>query len=312
MAKGGDKERRSASDLLADWRSAERDSVAAHEAASVAARAVAAAAAAEEAAVDAETAARDATDAAALAKVAAERARAAASQAAEAAQVAATTSEIDQAQADQTRHGRRRSRDEGARPLSLGTGRWVSQGLIRRGARHQVRPRAPQSPPSPRRPRHPAMSQSRSSLTVNHQPTHRDQLGGSLEATPYLLGKIDRSHRGVRNNKRSRPTIGGSKGSLGCVRDHLGQLGFREEPPERVSLAPKAPGRAPLTKATDGLTRPLSDLVESQQNLQGHVLPHREAALRLALFLASPRLIARPLTNDRNVAGVQSSPNFRR
>lgn len=102
MAERGDAERGSASELLADWRSAERDSVAAHEAASVAARAVTAAAAAEEAAVEAESAAREATEAAARAKEAAERAKTAASQAAEAAQFAATTTEDDQARAEQT------------------------------------------------------------------------------------------------------------------------------------------------------------------------------------------------------------------
>jgi hypothetical protein len=92
----------SAAELLADWRSAKRDSVAAHEAASVAARAVSAAAAAEESALEAETAAREATDAAARAKQAAERAKVAATKAAEAAQAAATTTEEDQALADQT------------------------------------------------------------------------------------------------------------------------------------------------------------------------------------------------------------------
>ena len=102
MAKGRDAKHGSAAELLADWRSAERDSLAAHEAASVAARAVTAAAAAEEAAVEAESAAREATDAAARAKEAAERAKAAASLAAEAAQVAASTTEDDQARADVT------------------------------------------------------------------------------------------------------------------------------------------------------------------------------------------------------------------
>lgn len=102
VSKARDAQHGSASELLADWRSAERDSVAAHEAASVAARAVTAAAAAEEAAVGAETAARDATDAAARAKEAAERARTAAGEAAEAAQRAAATTEDDQARADQT------------------------------------------------------------------------------------------------------------------------------------------------------------------------------------------------------------------
>ena len=101
MAKSGVAEH-SASELLADWRSAGRDSVAAHEAASVAARAVTAAATAEEAAVEAESAAREATDAAARAKGAAERAKIAASQAAETAQLAAATTDDDQARAEQT------------------------------------------------------------------------------------------------------------------------------------------------------------------------------------------------------------------
>lgn len=102
MAKSGDAQHRSASELLADWRSAERDSVAAHEAASVAARAVTAAAAAEDAAVEAESAARLATDAAARAKEAAERAKNAASQAAVAAQQAADTTEDDHTRAAKT------------------------------------------------------------------------------------------------------------------------------------------------------------------------------------------------------------------
>jgi hypothetical protein len=102
LAKRKDAEHESAAELLADWRSAERDSAAAHEAASVAARAVTAAAAAEEAATEAEAAALEATDAAARAKEAAERAKAATSQAAEAAQLAASTTEDDQARADQT------------------------------------------------------------------------------------------------------------------------------------------------------------------------------------------------------------------
>jgi len=102
MAKGGDAKHHSAEELLADWRAAERDSVAAHDAASVAARAVTAAATAEDAAMEAETAAREATEAAARAKDAAERAKAAASKAAETAQKAADTTEDDQARADKT------------------------------------------------------------------------------------------------------------------------------------------------------------------------------------------------------------------
>jgi hypothetical protein len=102
MAKGRDTAHGSASELLADWRAAQRDSVAAHEAASVAARAATAAATAEEAAAEAEIAAREATDAAARAKEAAERAKTAATQAADAAQRAAVTTEDDQARADQS------------------------------------------------------------------------------------------------------------------------------------------------------------------------------------------------------------------
>jgi len=102
VAKGREGEHSSASELLADWRSAERDSVAAHEAASVAARAVTSAAAAEEAAVEAESAAREARDAAVRAKEAADRAKTLATQASEAAQLAAVRTEDEQSQADQT------------------------------------------------------------------------------------------------------------------------------------------------------------------------------------------------------------------
>lgn len=102
VTKGRDGEHSSASELLADWRSAERDSVAAHEAASVAARAVTSAAAAEEAAVEAEAAAQEARDAAVRAKVAADRAKTAATQASEVAQLAATRTEDEQALAEQT------------------------------------------------------------------------------------------------------------------------------------------------------------------------------------------------------------------
>jgi hypothetical protein len=102
VANVGEGKHNSASELLADWRSAERDSVAAHEAASVAARAVTSAAAAEAAAVEAETAAREARDAAVRAKEAADRAKTAATQASDAAQLAATRTEDEQAVADQT------------------------------------------------------------------------------------------------------------------------------------------------------------------------------------------------------------------
>lgn len=102
MANGGDPEHGSASELLADWRAAQRDSVAAQVAASVATRAATAAATAEEAAAEAALADREATDAAARAKEAAERAKTAATKAAEAAQRAAATTEVDQARADQS------------------------------------------------------------------------------------------------------------------------------------------------------------------------------------------------------------------
>ena len=60
MATGGDGEHSSAEELLADWRAAERDSVAAHNAASVAARAVTAAATAKDAAASTGQASRGA------------------------------------------------------------------------------------------------------------------------------------------------------------------------------------------------------------------------------------------------------------
>jgi hypothetical protein len=72
----------SAAELLGDWRAAERDTVAARTAASVAALAVAAASAAEEAALEADSAARAAMDAATRAKGAAEHAKRAAAHAA--------------------------------------------------------------------------------------------------------------------------------------------------------------------------------------------------------------------------------------
>ena len=90
-----------AAELLGDWRAAERDTVAAEAAATVAALTVAAGAAAEEAAMEAEAAARAAMDAALRAKDAAARAKSAAAHAAEAAQMAAVNAEGDKARADQ-------------------------------------------------------------------------------------------------------------------------------------------------------------------------------------------------------------------
>jgi hypothetical protein len=96
-----DKKHESAAELLGDWRAAERDTVAAKTAASVATLAVAAALAADEAVLEAESAARAAMDAATRAKSAAEHAKNAASHASEAAQIASTTAEGDKARADQ-------------------------------------------------------------------------------------------------------------------------------------------------------------------------------------------------------------------
>ena len=96
------KDHESAAELLADWRSAERDNVAAHSAAAVAKLALEAASAAEEAASEVETAANAALEAVERARAAAGRARAAALRAAEAAQMAVATAEGDAARATQT------------------------------------------------------------------------------------------------------------------------------------------------------------------------------------------------------------------
>ena len=96
------KDHESAAELLADWRSAARDSVAARSAASVAKLALEAAAAAEEAASEVETAANAALEAVERARAAAGRARAAALRAGEAAQTAFATAEGDAARATQT------------------------------------------------------------------------------------------------------------------------------------------------------------------------------------------------------------------
>ena len=91
----------SASELLAGWRAAKRDTAAAHTAQKVAILALAAAVAAEEAADEVETAAAAAATAVELARGAAERARKAAAAAAEAAQMLLAAAEGDQARAGQ-------------------------------------------------------------------------------------------------------------------------------------------------------------------------------------------------------------------
>ena len=92
-------EHESAADLLGEWRAAERDSVAARTAATVAALAVATAGAAERAAGEAAIAGEAAMEAARRAKEAAEHARKAATQAADAARLTHGTAEGDQARA---------------------------------------------------------------------------------------------------------------------------------------------------------------------------------------------------------------------
>jgi hypothetical protein len=82
--------RESTAELLADWRAAERDAVAAREAARIATLALEAARAAEEAALETETAANAASEAVERALQAAGSARRAASQAAEAAKIFTT------------------------------------------------------------------------------------------------------------------------------------------------------------------------------------------------------------------------------
>jgi hypothetical protein len=87
-----------ASDLLATWRAAERDTVAAHGAARIAELALIAAASAEEAATEVEAAAAAALEAVNKAREAASRARSAAAQAAEAAHLALVSAEADKTQ----------------------------------------------------------------------------------------------------------------------------------------------------------------------------------------------------------------------
>ena len=91
----------SAAKLLGDWRAAGRDTIAARDAASVAAAAIATARAAEDAAVAAEEAAHGAMDAVNRAKEAAALARKAADQASQAAVMLTASSEGDQARANQ-------------------------------------------------------------------------------------------------------------------------------------------------------------------------------------------------------------------
>jgi hypothetical protein len=90
-----------ASDLRGDWRAAQRDTVAAKAASSVAALALSAAAGAEDAAQETNLAAGAATDAATRAKLAAEHAKKTAGQAVESALLTAIAAEGDQARADQ-------------------------------------------------------------------------------------------------------------------------------------------------------------------------------------------------------------------
>ena len=89
-------EHHAAGELLADWRAAERDTLAARDAAHIAALALAAAEAAEEAATEVEAAAEAAAEAVERARSAATRARRAAAEAAEAAKTALTSAQGDQ------------------------------------------------------------------------------------------------------------------------------------------------------------------------------------------------------------------------
>jgi hypothetical protein len=90
----------SAAELLADWRAAERDTVAAGSTAKIAALALQAATAAEEAAEEVEAAANAAAEAVERARGAALKARGAAIQAAEAANLALATAEGDKVRAN--------------------------------------------------------------------------------------------------------------------------------------------------------------------------------------------------------------------
>ena len=90
----------SAAELLAEWRAAERDMVAAQGAARIAELALTASALAEEAANEVEAASAAALEAVERAREAASRDRAAATQAAEAAQLALATAEGDKVRAN--------------------------------------------------------------------------------------------------------------------------------------------------------------------------------------------------------------------
>ena len=94
-------EDKTAAELLADWRAAERDTIAAGQGSKVATLALEAAAAAEEAASEVEMAAAAATEAVERARSAAMRARTAAAQAATAAHLALATAEGNQLRANQ-------------------------------------------------------------------------------------------------------------------------------------------------------------------------------------------------------------------
>ena len=95
------KKHTSAADLLADWRSAGRDTAAAHAAEKVAEMALIAAAHAEEAADEVAIAAAAALEAVDRAQIAANRARAAALQAGEAAHLALSAAEGDRVRASE-------------------------------------------------------------------------------------------------------------------------------------------------------------------------------------------------------------------
>jgi hypothetical protein len=101
VRKARDAEHGIAAELLGDWRSAERDTVAAKSALAVARLALKAAYSAEAAVRDAEEAVQASMGAAIRARDAADRAKKAASQAAEAAQLAAITAKGDLVRAKQ-------------------------------------------------------------------------------------------------------------------------------------------------------------------------------------------------------------------
>ncbi|HET9497197.1 MAG TPA: hypothetical protein VFP83_02620 [Candidatus Limnocylindria bacterium] len=96
-----EKKEKRAAELLADWRAASRDTVAATGAAKVAEMALVAAAAAEEAALEVEEAADAAVDAAERARRASGRAKTAAAEAAKAATWALETAKGDKVRASQ-------------------------------------------------------------------------------------------------------------------------------------------------------------------------------------------------------------------